>query len=129
MCVCVYVCVCIKIFIRVFVCLTKGNHADCLNEGGINHILHCNHLQQYMFAINLLITTVLGNLQFRLGHLFHFQGGLHIIHQGSNSGISYLNNHLLWLTYCVETTRPWPQGHFQLWEKKINVKVRELMNV
>lgn len=44
----------------------EGNYAECLNEGGINHILHCNHLLQFMFAINLLITVVLDILQTKL---------------------------------------------------------------
>lgn len=113
-CACIWLCVCV-VFICVPMCHTKGNYADCLNEGGINHTLHCNHLQQFMFAINLLITTVLGILQIRLFHLFHFKGGLHIIQPCSNSDISYLNNHLLWLTYCVDTTCLWPRGHRQLW--------------
>lgn len=70
-CVCGYVCV--NVLICVFVCHTKGNYADSLNEGGIIHILHCNHLQQFMSAINLLI-PVLDILQIRLWHLFHFEG-------------------------------------------------------
>lgn len=32
-------------FVRL--CHTEGNYADCLNEGGINHILHCNRLERF----------------------------------------------------------------------------------
>jgi len=63
---CVHVSVFICVFVSVLVCHTKGNYANCLNEGGINHILHCNHLQQFMFAMNLLIITVQIILQIRM---------------------------------------------------------------
>lgn len=38
--------VCAFEYSSAFVCYTKGNYADCLNEGGINHSHHRDHVQQ-----------------------------------------------------------------------------------
>lgn len=109
------VCVCGCVYFThsstcVCVCHTKGNYADCLNEGGINHNLHCNHLQRFMFAINLLITTVLG---IRLWHLFYLEGGRYELHPDSSRDISYLNKHRCVVDVLWETTSQWLRGHFQ----------------